>query len=129
MLISGDSDFTDLVHYLRSRGLFVIGMGVEGPIAKYLVNACDKYDYYDLLHKHEVSNTQTVAEPELKVCCADISEARHLLRQAMHIFGSGWVDGSTLKGKILSLKPDFDERRYGFPRFKDFSSSLAGRRG
>jgi uncharacterized LabA/DUF88 family protein len=49
MLVSGDGDFTDLVHRLRAQGKTVIGMGVTGKSAEYLVNACDKFMYYDKL--------------------------------------------------------------------------------
>ncbi|MBK8419410.1 NYN domain-containing protein [Candidatus Villigracilis saccharophilus] len=49
LLVSGDGDFTELVHRLRSHGKNVIGMGVTGTSAEYLVNACDKFIYYDRL--------------------------------------------------------------------------------
>ncbi len=49
LLVSGDGDFTELVHRLRSHGKNVIGMGVSGTSAEYLVNACDKFIYYDKL--------------------------------------------------------------------------------
>jgi len=49
LLVSGDGDFTELVHRLRSRGKNVVGMGVSGTSAEYLVNACDKFIYYDKL--------------------------------------------------------------------------------
>jgi uncharacterized LabA/DUF88 family protein len=47
LLISGDGDFTELVHRLRTHGKTVIGMGISGTTAEYLVNACDKFIYYD----------------------------------------------------------------------------------
>ncbi len=49
LLVSGDGDFTELVHRLRARGKTVIGMGISGTSAEYLVNACDKFIYYDKL--------------------------------------------------------------------------------
>jgi uncharacterized LabA/DUF88 family protein len=47
LLVSGDGDFTELVHRLRARGKTVIGMGISGTSADYLVNACDKFVFYD----------------------------------------------------------------------------------
>jgi uncharacterized LabA/DUF88 family protein len=47
LLVSGDGDFTELVHRLRAHGKTVIGMGISGTSAEYLVNACDKFIYYD----------------------------------------------------------------------------------
>ncbi|MBI5838531.1 MAG: NYN domain-containing protein [Chloroflexi bacterium] len=49
LLVSGDGDFTELVHRLRTQGKVVIGMGVTGTSAEFLVNACDKFIYYDKL--------------------------------------------------------------------------------
>jgi len=47
LLVSGDGDFTELVHRLRTHGKTVIGMGISGTSAEYLVNACDKFVFYD----------------------------------------------------------------------------------
>jgi len=47
LLVSGDGDFTELVHRLRAHGKIVIGMGISGTSAEYLVNACDKFIFYD----------------------------------------------------------------------------------
>jgi len=47
LLVSGDGDFTELVHRLRAHGKTVIGLGISGTTAEYLVNACDKFVYYD----------------------------------------------------------------------------------
>jgi uncharacterized LabA/DUF88 family protein len=49
LLVSGDGDFTELVHRLRARGKVVVGLGVSGRSAEYLINACDKFVYYDRL--------------------------------------------------------------------------------
>ncbi len=47
LLVSGDGDFTELVHRMRAHGKIVIGMGISGTSAEYLVNACDKFIFYD----------------------------------------------------------------------------------
>ncbi len=47
VLVSGDGDFTELVHRLRAHGKFVTGVGISSTSAEYLVNACDKFIYYD----------------------------------------------------------------------------------
>ncbi|MCS7283104.1 MAG: NYN domain-containing protein [Anaerolineae bacterium] len=47
VLASGDSDFTDLVHYLHTRGKFVVGVGVRATSAASLIVACDEFVYYD----------------------------------------------------------------------------------
>lgn len=47
LLVSGDGDFTELVHRLRANGKTVIGLGISGTTADFLVSACDKFVYYD----------------------------------------------------------------------------------
>jgi len=47
VLVSGDGDFTELVHRLRAHGKFVTGIGISGTSAEYLINACDKFIFYD----------------------------------------------------------------------------------
>jgi len=47
VLVSGDGDFTELVHRLRAHGKLVTGIGISGTSAEYLVNACDKFIFYD----------------------------------------------------------------------------------
>ena len=47
VLVSGDGDFTELVHRLRGHGKFVTGIGISGTSAEFLVNACDKFIFYD----------------------------------------------------------------------------------
>ena len=47
LLVSGDGDFTELVHRLRAHGKTVIGLGISGTTADYLVSACDKFVFYD----------------------------------------------------------------------------------
>ncbi|MCS7286158.1 MAG: NYN domain-containing protein [Anaerolineae bacterium] len=47
ILATGDSDFTELAHYLHGRGKIVIGLGVRGCSGASLIAACDEFVYYD----------------------------------------------------------------------------------
>ena len=49
VLVSGDGDFTELVHRLRAHGKHVVGIGLSATSAEYLINACDKFIFYDKL--------------------------------------------------------------------------------
>ncbi len=66
LLVSGDGDFTELVHRLRAQGKTVIGMGVTGKSAEYLVNACDKFMYYDKLSGISKSKKSNPTQPAAK---------------------------------------------------------------
>jgi len=79
LLVSGDGDFTELVHRLRANGKTVIGLGISGTTADYLVSACDKFVYYDKWqgvakfkreqpsngnHKQQASSKQNNVQPQ-----------------------------------------------------------------
>lgn len=120
MLVSGDGDFTELVHRLRGRGIKVVGLGVSGASAEYLINACDEFIFYDRL----VGAEQPVAEAESGggegAPSFDISEARQLLRRVLQSREGEWVLAAELKNAMLRLDPAFSERNYGFANFKEF---------
>jgi uncharacterized LabA/DUF88 family protein len=127
MLISGDGDFTELVHRLRAEGKTVIGMGVSGTSAEYLVNACDEFIYYDKLvapppapKPAKPAKNGKEEQPPEPVVSFDISEARQLLRKVLESEEEEWLLASGLKQVMLRLNPAFNERNYNFKSFKDF---------
>lgn len=109
VLISGDGDFTALVHHLKAYGKEVFGLGIRGSSSQVLVNACDRFLFYDALEKSEDSTHNF-----------DLTEARDLLRRTLRNAEDEWVLVAVLKNKMLSRDPSFSERNYGFPRFVDF---------
>ena len=122
MLVSGDGDFTELVHRLRGRGIKVVGLGVSGASAEYLINACDEFIFYDRL----VGAEQPPAEAESGGeggPSFDITEARQLLRRVLQSREGEWVLAAELKNAMLRLDPAFSERNYGFANFKEFISA------
>lgn len=123
MLVSGDGDFTELVHRLRGAGKFVLGLGVSGTSAEYLVNACDEFIFYDKLVVAAPPPPRLVKKgaPEAPpVPSFDITEARLLLRRVLEAWEAEWMPASELKKSMLRLLPTFNERNYSFSSFKDF---------
>ncbi len=119
LLVSGDGDFTELVHRLRGRGIKVVGLGVSGASAEYLINACDEFIFYDRLVGAEQPTDKE--EGENKVAPSfDITEARQLLRRVLQSRQGEWVLAAELKNAMLRLDPAFSERNYGFANFKEF---------
>lgn len=122
LLVSGDGDFTELVHRLRARGIKVIGLGVSGASAEYLINACDEFIYYDRLvgAKAPVVETEPTSEDTTAAPSFDISEGRQLMRRVLQSHEGEWVLAAELKNAMLRLDPAFSERNYGFANFKEF---------
>jgi uncharacterized LabA/DUF88 family protein len=120
LLVSGDGDFTDLVHHLRAHGKFVVGMGVSGSSAEYLINACDKFVFYDLIDETSPEVEREVNGESPKNIAFDVSEARLLLRRVLNMREGEWIGGAEVKHSMQRLNPAFDERNYNYERFKDF---------
>jgi hypothetical protein len=121
LLVSGDGDFTELVHRLRAYGKLVVGMGVSGASAEYLINACDQFIFYDSL----VGAARQVTEKndrarESTTAAFDITEARQLLRRALQPREDEWVTGGQVKSAMLRLNPAFSEHNYNYQSFKEF---------
>jgi len=49
ILGTGDSDFVDVVHYLRGKGKRVIGFGIQATTASHLIHALDEFVAYERL--------------------------------------------------------------------------------
>ena len=118
LLVSGDGDFTELVHRLRANGKVVVGMGVSGASAEYLINACDQFIFYDKLVDPEVEKE---ADDENETAVGfDITEARQLLRRALKRYDGEWVSAGKVKSVMRGMNPAFSERNYDFSNFKAF---------
>lgn len=122
LLVSGDGDFTELVHRLREQGKVVIGIGISGTSAEYLVNACDEFIFYDKLiaPPPAPAKPKKVSPSEAPAPSFDITEARLLLRRVLESWEAEWMPASELKKSMLRLNPSFSERNYDFSSFKDF---------
>jgi len=119
LLVSGDGDFTELVHRLRANGKVVVGLGISGASAEYLINACDQFIFYDTLDVDEDLPVVEGDEGETAVTF-DVGEARQILRRALKKHEGEWVSAGKIKYTMRGLNPSFSERNYNYPNFKAF---------
>ncbi|MFW6096661.1 MAG: NYN domain-containing protein, partial [Chloroflexota bacterium] len=120
LLVSGDGDFTELVHRLRGYGKLVVGLGVSGASAEYLINACDQFIYYDVIADVAAETERGNGHGEATQAAFDVSEARQLLRRALQSREDEWVNGGQVKDAMLRLNPAFNEQNYNYDTFKSF---------
>ncbi len=121
LLVSGDGDFTELVHRLRAKGKYVVGLGVSESSAEYLINACDQFIFYDLVLKGGTTPTSKKGADNGETAVAfDITEARQLIRRALAGKEEEWVSSTQVKDAMLRFNPAFNERNYGYDTFKRF---------
>ncbi len=120
LLVSGDGDFTELVHRLRGYGKIVVGLGVSGASAEYLINACDQFIFYDVIADLAPKGEQGDELGEITQASFDVSEARQLLRRALQSREEEWINGGQVKDAMLRLNPAFNEHNYNYDSFKSF---------
>jgi hypothetical protein len=60
VLVTGDRDFMPLIHALRRRGKYVIGVGLRHTTSESLMRLCDDYIYYE-----EMLPAPPLSEPEV----------------------------------------------------------------
>jgi uncharacterized protein (TIGR00288 family) len=113
-VVSGDSDFTELVHKLRDYGKYTIGIGLRSATSDLLRRACDEFIFYDTLVSEELDDLSD----ELQ-----LPEARVLLHRALAVAeqkGELPVFAGRLKQIMLGLDSSFNEANYGFQQFRAF---------
>jgi len=113
-IISGDSDFTELVHKLRDHGKYTIGIGLRSATSDLLRRACDEYIFYETLVSEELDDISD----ELQ-----LPDPRELLRRALTAAeqkGETPLFAGRLKQMMLGLDSSFNEANYGFQQFRAF---------
>jgi len=127
-IVSGDSDYTPLVGRLKSMGKFVLGISRSEAASTIFINACNEFQFLESVRKSKVEKPrkqrQTVNNEEM----ADESELNKLLTTVLEEHNDEMY-ASELKGVLLRLRPDFNEKSYGCASFYKLLSKLANRFG
>jgi uncharacterized protein (TIGR00288 family) len=113
-VISGDSDFTELIHKLRDHGKYTIGIGLRAATSDLLRRACDEFIFYETLLADEAVDISD----ELR-----LPDPRELLRRALSAAeqkGELPIFAGRLKQIMLNLDSSFSEANYGFQQFRTF---------
>lgn len=113
-ILSGDSDFTELIHKLRDHGKYTIGIGLHSATSDLLRRACDEFIFYETL----VSEELTDIADELQL--PDPRELLHRALLAAAQKGETPIFAGRLKQIMLGLDSSFSEANYGFPQFRAF---------
>lgn len=122
ILVTGDSDYSALVHRLREYGKHVVGVGTQANASQRLVSVCSEYKYWGTI----AAAVEPTAQPAAPAAF-DIADAEALLLRAMQQLPIDTPAASAVKNKMLALDPAFDEANYGCRSFRDFLSRMAHR--
>lgn len=122
VIIAGDSDYIGLAQKCRQAGKIVLGIGVEGAVNRFWMQACNAFKFYRTL----VARTERLTEVELDELREehDFEAARSLLVQAVRQLSLGNDGDAALKAAVkplmIRIDPSFDEGNYGYSSFNAF---------
>ena len=144
VIVSGDSDFTPLVHKLRELDKRVIGIGLRASTSALLPPACDEFLFYENLdgvdlaeqgerrsrnrrpRRERPDKPDEPAQPA-KGTGEDLERVVTQTLSGLQRSSDGVVLASSLKRAMLRKDPTFTEADYGFRGFGEMMSSLAER--
>jgi uncharacterized protein (TIGR00288 family) len=120
ILLSGDSDFSNLVIKLKEYGKYVIGVGIRESASDILIQNCDEYySYTDLAGLTKETDLPSAQRDPWEL----VQEAARKMAANGDVMRS-----DRLKQVMQQLDPNFDEKNAGFNRFSKFVGE-AGHRG
>ena len=128
-IVSGDSDYTPLVGRLKSMGKFVLGISRSEAASNIFINACNEFQFLESVRKRNVEKPKQQRAGNGSEELADESELNKLLTTVLEEQDRDEIYASELKGTLLRLRPDFNEKAYGCATFYKLLMKLANRFG
>lgn len=128
-IVSGDSDYTPLVGRLKSMGKFVLGISRSEAASNIFINACNEFQFLENVggrtrtpttKKKQTADKEALDEQELNKMLAGILEEQT---------DKDELYASELKGILLRLRPDFNEKTYGSATFLKVLDKLSQKFG
>jgi uncharacterized protein (TIGR00288 family) len=125
-IVSGDSDYTPLVGKLKSMGKHVLGISRSEVASRIFIKACNEFIFLESVVSTK-QKAKTAAKD--KEVLNDTQELITLVETILSDQDEDMMYASELKDTITRLRPDFDERSYGFATFGKLLSHLASSSG
>lgn len=127
-IVSGDSDYVPLVGKLKSMGKFVLGISRSEVASSIFINACNEFQFLESVA------VRRKPEPKRKRVVDDAQgDDLALLKQIESILDEQADEdemfASELKGILLRLRPDFNEKSYGCVSFGKLLTKLSAKYG
>ena len=124
-IVSGDSDYTPLVGRLKSMGKFVLGISRSEAASNIFINACNEFQFLENVgartrkptgKKKAAADKEPLDDQELNKILVGILEEQND-RDELY--------ASELKGILLRLRPDFNEKSFGCATFGKLLDKLS----
>lgn len=132
-IVSSDSDFTPLAHYLREKGVAVYGYGREKTPAPFQ-SACSKFTVVEKLEAPKAADAAGAVDPTgaapapKRTTTSSLkrdTRLMNLLRRAIAAaaYEDGWATVSEV-GQKISNQSSLDPRNYGFEKLSELLSAI-----
>ncbi len=127
-IVSGDSDYTPLVGRLKSMGKFVLGISRSEVASSIFINACNEFQFLETVSS--VGRDKRSRQKQSKDEPLDDAGLNKLLEGILsEQTDEDEMYASELKGVLLRLRPDFNEKSFGCASFGKLLIKLAGKFG
>ena len=127
-IVSGDSDYTPLVGRLKSMGKFVLGISRSEVASSIFINACNEFQFLESVSS--VSRDKRNKQKQSKDEPLDDAGLNKLLEGILsEQTDEDEMYASELKGVLLRLRPDFNEKAFGCASFGKLLNKLAAKFG
>ena len=129
-IVSGDSDYTPLVGRLKSMGKFVLGISRSAAASTIFINACNEFQFLENVGgrtRKPSGKKKTAADKEEPL---DTQELNKILCGILEEqTDKDELYASELKGILLRLRPDFNEKSFGCATFSKLLDKLGKQYG
>ncbi len=124
-IVSGDSDYTPLVGRLKSMGKFVLGISRSEVASSIFINACNEFQFLESVksstrEKVPSKKATTISEEQMDLGALSATIENIIKEQS----NDDEMYASELKGILLRLRPDFNEKAYGSASFGKLLTKL-----
>ena len=127
-IVSGDSDYTPLVGRLKSMGKFVLGISRSEVASSIFINACNEFQFLETVSS--VSRDKRTRKAQSKDEPLDDAGLNKILEGILsEQTDEDEMYASELKGVLLRLRPDFNEKSFGCASFGKLLNKLASKFG
>ena len=127
-IVSGDSDYVPLVGRLKSMGKFVLGISRSEVASSIFINACNEFQFLETVSS--VSRDKRTRKAQSKDEPLDDAGLNKLLEGILsEQTDEDEMYASELKGVLLRLRPDFNEKSFGCASFGKLLNKLAAKFG
>ena len=133
-IVSGDSDYTPLVGRLKAMGKFVLGISRSEAASTIFINACNEFQFMESVGgRKAIAAAAAPAKKSKSVATEESMDESELNKLLVSIFeeqqDKDEMYASDLKGVLIRLRPDFNEKAYGCATFGKLLTRLSAKYG